>query len=147
MQLTESSIFINLKKLRERLYGAQFHMNKADRIIYGTPLMEASGQSLGEFVLAFLLNGEGKLEHLECSIAWFTRLRVDLEFCISENIIKFKKREEKLDASGNPIPFENPEDKVSTQKVELFRLVAKIDEDICKWRSALAKGKTIHEEK
>lgn len=77
MQLTESSIFINLKKLRERLYGAQFHMNKADRIIYGTPLMEASGQSLGEFVLAFLLNGEKKLEHLECSIAWFTRLRID----------------------------------------------------------------------
>ncbi len=147
MRLTESSVFINLKKLRERLYGAQFHMNKADRIIYGTPLMEASGQSLGEFVLAFLLNGEKKLEHLECSIAWFTRLRIDLEFCVSENIIKFKKREEKLDSNGNPIPFENPEDKVSTQKVELFRLVAKIDEDICKWRSALAKGKTVREEK
>lgn len=147
MQLTESSIFINLKKLREQLYGAQFHMNKADRIIYGTPLMEASGQSIGEFVLAFLINGEKKLEHLECSIAWFTRLRIDLEFCVSENIIKFKKREEKLDSNGNPIPFENPEDKVSTQKVELFRLVAKIDEDICKWRSALAKGKTVREEK
>ena len=141
MQLTESSIFVNLKQLRNKLYCSQFHMGKAERIIYGTPLMESCGQALGEFVLAFLVR-EDKVQHLEACIAWFTRLRVDLEFCVRQNIIHFKKREPK---PGEP-PFTDPRDAVSAQKIELFRLVAAIDEDICKWRARLAKGKISHDE-
>ena len=141
MQLTESSIFVNLKQLRNKLYSAQFHMTKADRIIYGTPLMEASGRALGEFVLAFLVK-EGKITHLENCIAWFTRLRVDLEFCAKQNIVKFKKRKPK---EGEP-PFTDKRDEVSSQEIELFALVATIDGDICKWRASLAKGKTLRDE-
>lgn len=133
-----------MKRLREMLYSAQFHMDKADRIIYGTPLMQSSGEALGEFVLAFLVK-EDKLKHMEASIAWFTRLRVDLEFCVQQNIVKFRKRKPKIDKNGNPVPWEDPRDAVSPQKVEMFGLVAKIDSDICRWRASAQKGKTLCE--
>lgn len=144
-----------MKKLRERLYTAQFHMQKADRVIYGTPLMNASGEALGCFVLAFLLK-EDKAKYMDACIAWFTRLRVDLEFCVQENIIHFAKRKPKgeiatgsqqtgQEPQGEPAAAVDPRDAVSTQKVELFRLVAKIDGDMCKWRASLAKGKTVCE--
>ena len=144
MQLFESSIFVNMKKLRERLYSAQFHMQKAERIIYGTPLMQASGEALGAFVIAFTVKEE-KEKYMDLCVAWFTRLRVDLEFCVQENIIKFKKRAPKTDKDGNPIPWDDPRDAVSSQKVEMFALVAKIDDDMCKWRSAALRGKTLRE--
>lgn len=142
MTLEESSIFVNLKRLRELLYGAQFHMTKADRIIFGTPLMESVGKSISSFVLAFTVN-ERRISYLEESVGHFAVLRTDLDFCIRENIIKWKRRSEKLDTNGNPIPWEDPRDGVSTQKVEMFRLVAKIDSDMCRWRASLAKGKTV----
>lgn len=144
MTLEESSIFINLKKLRRRLYGAQFHMGKADRIIYGTPLMESCGKAIAAFVLAFTVR-EKRVEYLEECIGHFTVLRTDLEFCTEENMIRWGKRAEKLDKDGKPIPWPTPEDAVSTQKIELFNLVGKIDGDMCRWRASLAKGKTVCE--
>lgn len=139
MTLQESSIFINLKLLRRRLYSAQFAMMKADRIIYGTPLMTSAGKALAAFVLAFTIEGK-RVEYLEERIGHFAVLRTDLEFCVDENIFKFRKRPPKSDSTGNPIQWETPEQEVSTQKVELFRLVAQIDSDMCKWRRSLAKG-------
>ena len=142
MTLEESSIFINLKKLRRRLYGAQFHMQKADRIIYGTPLMQECGKAIASFVLAFTVR-EKRVEYLEACIGHFTVLRTDLEFCTEENMIKWSKRAEERDKDGKPIPWEDPRDAVSTQKIELFNLVGKIDSDMCRWRQSLAKGKTV----
>ncbi len=144
MTLEESSIYVNLKRLREKLYGAQFHMNKTDRIIYGTPLMEAAGKSLACFVLAFTVKGK-RIEYLEECIGHFAVLRTDLEFCVKENIIKWKRRAEKLDRDGHPLPWGDQRDEVPTQKVEMFTLVAKIDGDMCRWRASLAKGKTVCE--
>lgn len=45
MTLTESSIYISLKRLRRLLFSAQFNMTKANRIVYGTPVMENMIQS------------------------------------------------------------------------------------------------------
>ena len=59
MQITESSIFVGLKRLRNLMYQCQFLMQKADRIIYGTPLMEASGKASAAFVLAFTVSAKG----------------------------------------------------------------------------------------
>ena len=117
-------------------------MTKADRVIYGTPLMEAAGKSLACFVLAFTVI-ERRVEYLEQCIGYFTVLRTDLEFCVKENIITWKRRAERLDRDGHPIPWSDPRDEVPTQKVELFGLVAKIDGDMCRWRASLAKGKTV----
>lgn len=142
MTIEESSIFINLKRLRRRLYGAQFNMGKADRIIYGTPLMESCGRSIAAFVLAFTVK-EKRVEYLEECIGHFTVLRTDLEFCTEQNMIKWSHRAEERDKDGKPIPWTNPEDKVNSQKIELFRLIGKIDGGMCKWRASLAKGKTV----
>ena len=54
MQLAESSLYINIKTLREKLYTCQFMMQKAERIIYGTPVMTANMNMMRCFVLALL---------------------------------------------------------------------------------------------
>jgi hypothetical protein len=141
MTLEESSIFVNLKQLRIKLYSAQFKMTKANRMIYGTPLMQEVGSALAQFVLAFTVK-EKRVDYLEEAMGHFTVLRLDLEFCIHEHIIQFKKR--KVDKNGQPIPLENKEDMVSTEEIEIFRLVAKIDSDMCRWRASLSKGKTMY---
>lgn len=131
---------MNLKKLRRMLYQAQFNMMKADRMIYGTPLMEYCGKAIAAFILAFTVK-EKRVEYLEECIGYFSILRTDLEFCAMENIVKYPKRKEKLDKDGKPIPWENKEDAVNSQKIELFHLVGKIDSDMCKWRASLAKAR------
>lgn len=145
MQLAESSIFVNLKRLRRRLYSAQFCMQKAERVIYGTPLMSACGKAIASFVLAWTVSSR-RMEYIEECMGHFAVLRADLEFCVEENIIKFRHRKPPKDKDGKVIPFADVRDAVSTQKVELFCLVARIDEDMCKWRASLAKGKTMHAE-
>lgn len=108
--------------------------------------MKASGEAMGAFVLAFTVKEE-KDRYLDMCFAWFTRLRIDLEFCVESNIIKFKHRKPPKDKDGKVIPFANENDAVSAQKVELFRLIADIDDEICKWRAYLSKGKTLHAKK
>lgn len=103
--------------------------------------MQEVGKALSCFVLAFTVK-EKRVSYLEECIGHFTVLRLDLEFCIHEHIIQFKKR--KVDKNGRPIPLENKEDMVSTEEIEIFRLVAKIDSDMCRWRASLLKGKTMY---
>lgn len=122
-------------RLREIVYGAKFHMTKADRIIFGQPLLEASGEALGNYILAFMAT-EDKMVYMNKCIAWFTRLRVDLDFCVRENVIKFKRRKSALDGET---------EEVSPRKVELFDVISKIDGDICRWRASLAKGRSACE--
>lgn len=117
-------------------------MTKADRAIYGTPMMQEVGKSLACFVLAFTVAGK-RVEYLEQCIGHFAVLRADLDFCVSENILKWKKRAERLDRDGHTIPWSDERDEVSPQKVDMFVLVAKIDSDMCKWRASLVKGKTV----
>ena len=131
---------MNLKKLRKMLYQAQFHMTKTDRIIYGTPLMEHCGKALSAFVLAFTVKDK-RIGYLEECIGHFAVLRADLEFCVDENIVKYPKRKEKADEHGNMIPCQSDEDKVSSQKIELFNLIGKIDGDMCRWQASLTKAR------
>lgn len=134
MTLNESSIYVGLTKLRNKLYQVQFLMTKADRIIFGRNFMEYNGECLKLFTLAFLVK-EKRIERLEECIGWFAVLRNDIEFCMKQNIIKYKKRD--ADDGADESEF------VNTQKIELFKIVAKLDNDMCKWRANLAKGKTI----
>lgn len=145
MQLTESSIYIGLKRLRDRLYEAQFRMTKANRVVFGDALMRYSAETISNFVLAFTVSGK-KLEYLELSLGWFAVLRDDLCFCVEQNIIHYQRNKQKLDKDGNPT-LKEEEDFVNSRKVELFKLVAQIDNDICKWRASLAKGKSGMREK
>ena len=85
MQLTESSIYINLKRLRNLLYEAQFRMTTANRVVFGNTLMKYSAETISNFILAFTV-GDKKLEYLELSLGYFAVLRDDLSFCIEQNI-------------------------------------------------------------
>lgn len=50
MQLTESSIYINLKRLRNLLYEAQFRMTTANRVVFGNTLMKYSAETISNFI-------------------------------------------------------------------------------------------------
>ena len=91
MQLTESSIYINLKRLRNLLYEAQFRMTTANRVVFGNTLMKYSAETISNFILAFTV-GDKKLEYLELSLGYFAVLRDDLSFCIEQNIIQYRHR-------------------------------------------------------
>lgn len=134
MTLQESSIYVGLSKLRDMLYQAQFLMTKADRMIYGDNLMKYNSECLKLFTMAFLTK-EKRIERLEECIGWFAVLRKDIEFCVRQNIIKYKKR-----MMDNRLP---ESEYINTKKIELFKVVAKIDDDMCKWRGSLTKGKTL----
>ena len=82
---------------------------------------------------------EKKVEYLLESIGYFGVLRCDLEACVRKNIIHFPERKlkeaEHKEASGAAL--------VSSMKVSLFEIVAKIDSEMCRWQASLAKGKTV----
>lgn len=143
MQLVESSIYIGLKRLRDTLYHAQFLMDKAARVIYGRPIMEASGKTLACFTLAFDVKSK-RLEYLEECMGWYAVLRTDIDFCIDQNIIHYERKKPQRDKDGKEIPMADDE-RVSAQKVELYKLIARIDNDISKWRASLVKGKVVTE--
>jgi len=71
-------------------------------------------------------------------------LRTDLEFCIEHNIIHFpqKKITPQKDKNGNVMPID-PRDEVNSMKIEMFKLVSRIDADMCRWRASLSKGKPV----
>ena len=105
VRLNESSIYINLKRLREQLFDIQFLMSKADRIVYGTPLIGLCRDTMAKFIVAFTVgNPEKKIEYLLESIGYFGVLRCDLEACVRKNIIHFPEKrmteEERKNASG-----------------------------------------------
>ena len=115
-------------------------MMKANRVIYGTPLMESCGKPISSFVLAFTVP-EKRVTYLEECIGHFAVLRTDLEFCVDEGIIQFKKRHNGVDKNGKPIEYEEKEDKISSEAIEIFNLVGRIDGDMCKWKASLAKAR------
>lgn len=142
MQISESSIFIGLKRIRNLMYQCQFLMGKADRTIYGTPLMNASGKAMSAFILAFTVSSK-RLEYLEEAMGYFFVLKTDVEFCVSQNIVHFKKKGAKGDKDGKT--EDNPAEYESSKKIELLKLIAQIDSDMCRWRASLAKSKTVCE--
>lgn len=128
MQREESSIYISLLDLRNKLYSAQFLMTKADRMIYGDRLMIESADTLKNFILAFDIPQKRYEYLLEC-MAHFNVLRIDLDFITQKNIIHYKLGAKK-DQEGNPI---DKKDRINSQQVDLFRTIARIEEDIHKW--------------
>lgn len=140
MRLNESSIYISLKKLREQLYDVQFLMSKADRIVYGTPLIGLCRDAMAKFIVAFTCgNQEKKIEYLLESIGYFGVLRCDLEACVRKNVIRFPVRKPKESEQKEASYAES----VSPMKIDLFESVAKIDTEMCRWQASLAKGKTV----
>lgn len=141
MTLQESGIFISLKRLRTLVHRAQYCMDKSARINFGSPIERNLGEVLKDYVMAFTVS-EKKLDYLDEAIGMFAVVRIDLEFCAQENLFHFPKRkiEERKDENGKVIPVDT-RDEVSSQAVEIFTEVAKIDDGMCKWRASLSKAR------
>lgn len=133
----------DLMRLRRLVYQCQFMINKADRIIYGTPLVRTLMKATMWFIRSYESRGpEEKLRAAEESAMWFSVFRADLTAAVEENIIKFPKRKPRpafLPDGSIGVP---PEETVSSRKIEIVELVAKTDTGMCRWRSSLAKGRT-----
>lgn len=134
MTLNESTIYIKLKKLRKKLYNAQFLMDKSVRVVYGVRIMEKCSETIENFVMSFELK-ENKLHYAMLAIAKFAVLRTDLEFVNDENLIHYTKNKN--------ISNDEHEKWVSSKQIELFILVAEIDDEMNKWKENLAKRREI----
>jgi|BioPla2DNA2_1021312.scaffolds.fasta_scaffold26188_2 hypothetical protein len=122
----KAGIYVDLYNMRKLLKRAQFAMSKADRIIYGTPVLVKNGEVLADFVLAYDFADE-RDKYIRKMCADFEVLKLDLRIIAEDNVLKC------------PDP-ENARMKPETLKIEIFELVARIDEGITKWRKSV-KGK------
>ena len=122
------TIFIDLKKLRKALKFAYCLMGKGDRIVYGTPMMQAHAQCLRTFVKAQEFKDE-QYEYLKEFCGDFAVLRMELDLVTEENIIHFARHK--------------GEDKLPELQREIFEAVDKIDIALAKWKSSVRKGKTL----
>lgn len=141
MQLIESSIYINLKRLRSEFYDAQFLMDKSVRIIYGSTIIKNLGKTLSYFVMAFT-DEENRRELLKRCIGEFAIVRTDIEFVTDKRLIHYKKRKVENE-KGELVKPADERDSISSKQVEMLKLVAVIDSDMCKWWASQARGKTI----
>ena len=125
----------DLRRLRRLVYQCQFLMQKTDRIIYGTPLIQTLMQAAMWFTQSYESRiPERKMEAADRAVMWFSAFRADLTAAVEENLIKFPKRRQRegmaLTAAGE----------VNSRKIELVELVAKIDDGMHRWRSSLERG-------
>lgn len=100
--------------------------------------MKACGDALSCFILSFEVKEE-RAYYSRMMYAHWMVLKTDLSFCVEENIIHFKHRKPKSEAEAKTW---TESDSVNSSKVEIFKLVASIDESIGKWFSS-RKGKTV----
>ena len=103
-------------------------MSKKDQIIYGNRLIDHCDNSIKCYYMAFN-SVEHKIEFLRECIGYFGVLKSLFELCIKNNIIHYEKK-------GN---------KVSPKKIEIERLIGKIDNDMSRWLNSLNKAKNVIE--
>ena len=127
-KVDKAGIYVDGYYLRKLLKRAQYVMTKTDRIIYGTPVLQECGTFLSSFVLAYEYPDE-RDRYIRKMIADFEVLKLDLRIIAEENILKCP---DPANALMRPDGF----------KIQIFELVARIDEGIAKWRKCVEKGKT-----
>lgn len=132
MTLQESSIYIGLIKLRDKLYQAKTLMTKGNRLVFADMMLMTHAQVLKYYTIAFL-DQEERVKYLKKAIGLYTALRVDIDICTERNVIHYTNKEN----DGKTDNFER------LSKNEMYRLVAQIDSDMLKWYKTLTKGKTI----
>jgi len=159
MTLFESSIYIGLRRLRKLLYKMQFVMDKTNRIVYGTPMMQSLRSAMGWYVRAFeITNKEKRVEYMSECIGEFYNVRIDLDFIMEENMVHFAKHKQEKglkDVNGNILPMPpltqgemDENDRYETnRKVEIYQVVAQIEADIRKYNNSISRGKTLAESK
>lgn len=83
----KAGIYVDLYNMRKLLKRAQFAMSKADRIIYGTPVLVKNGEVLADFVLAYDFADE-RDKYIRKMCADFEVLKLDLRIIAEDNVLK-----------------------------------------------------------
>lgn len=136
--LDKTGIYIDCKKLRRVLQRAQICMTKADRIIYGTPVLKLCGDILSDFIVAYDFEDE-RPYYIKKFLAEFYVLKVDIETINECGIIKETK-----DSSGEQLYTKEGkklvvmgEESPKNLRREMTELIARIDIGMYRWRSSL----------
>lgn len=130
MKADKKSIYVDGYELRKLLKRAQFCMTKADRIIYGTPVLEANIRAINDFVIAYEFDDEEeRAKNIRRFCASFNALKIECRIIAEDNVLKVRDPEH---------PENNPE----TLKKLISERIALIDDALEKWRSSVGKGKT-----
>lgn len=122
------SIYIDLREVRKYLKAAVFLMTKADRVIYGTPMLQAHAQCLRTFVTAQEFRDE-QYEYLKLFAGYFAEFCMELDLITEEKVIHFAKPKDA--------------EKLPALQREIFTYIDRIDVALEKWKSSTRKGKTI----
>jgi len=127
MKTDKAGIYVDGYKLRKLLKRAQYTMTKADRIIYGTPVLKACGDFITDFVFAYDFKEERDY-YIRKMCADFEILKIDLRIIAEDNVLKCP---DPANALMSPDGF----------KIQIFELIARIDDGILKWRKSIEKEK------
>ena len=124
------SIYIDLREMRKYLKEAMFLMTKGDRIVYGTPMLQAHAQCLRVFVIAQEFKEE-QYENLKRFVGYFAEFRMEMDLITEENVIHFAKPKDA--------------EKLPALQLQIFTYIDRIDTALEKWKSSVRKGKTLVE--
>lgn len=122
MQVDKAGIFIDCKKLKKVLRISQFLMTKADRQLYGNPIMAEIKAVIAAFVMAYDFPDD-RDHYVRLMVAEFTNLRIDIEEMFEENILK-STDPEKIGGRAISVPG---------IKNEIEDYLARIDEGMAKY--------------
>lgn len=104
---------------------------KHDRIVYGDELVCEAKECMKWYIKAFKVKAR-RLEYMTEFFGSYAVLKDDLDDVVEQGIIHFERDD-------------NPKKKkdVSSSKIELFKIIAKIDEDANRWWTSINNGRTL----
>lgn len=114
-----------MKRLRRKVHFARFLMTKTDRQEYGNALLSSLDNTFRYFVMAYTVVSR-KADYTDECIGHFAVFRAELELCFELGVIHFKKNKDDEGIS-----------KRSAEEIEMIAMVAKIDDEILRWKSSL----------
>lgn len=119
----DSNVFILSKQLREDLYNLMFNMSKANRVLFGSHILDNAEALLRNVCLAFNKT-ENKSYYLEEAISYFCVLRADIEFFHKNNMIHFEGKK-------------NERTQMYSEQAEIYRKLGEIDLNLTRWLQSL----------
>lgn len=105
-------------------------MSKADRIIYGTPVIQECNEVLRDFVLAYEYRDERE-SYMRKLVADFAVLKVDIEGINHEHVLREPKSKDHA-ATAVDLPATT-----DAMYLRTYEIIGLIDQDITKWRNSL----------
>lgn len=116
------TIYLDAAELRRLVSKALLMMTKQYRVEVGARAMQATGDIIADFVMAYEFKQE-RYWHFKRLCARFEVLKIDLRMIVNDGLLQ----------SPHPVTHERPE----TIALQMFERVASIDEAIGRWKTKI----------